>query len=156
MNDVASDQVTTQLTVGPLMTPDPITIRDSDSLEHCVRMLEEGVASPADIDTATFRELVSYGLLPKSSEYFDDADLEVARASGALVAAGIDVRHLRPFKSAAERELGLADHVLGHQALRGRAADAEELDDDTVTRRVVEDCLDLHLALIRRGLQTRG
>lgn len=109
----------------------------------------------ADIDTATFRELVSYGLLPKGREHFDESDLEVSRAAGALVAAGIDVRHLRPFKSAAERELGLADHVLGQQELRGHEADAEGLDDESVTEQIVEHCLDLHLALVRRGLGAR-
>ena len=57
----------------------------------------------ADIDTGTFRELVSYGLLPKGRDHFDADDLGVARACGSLVAAGVDVRHLRPFKSAAER-----------------------------------------------------
>lgn len=106
----------------------------------------------ADIDTATFRELVSYGLLPKNSEHFDGHDLDVARACGALVATGIDVRHLRPFKSAVERELGLAEHVLGQQALHGRRADAAGLDDASVERRVLEDCLELHVALMRRGL----
>lgn len=107
----------------------------------------------ADIDTATFRELVSYGLLPKNQEHYAEGDLGVARAAGALVGAGIDVRHLRPFKSAAERELGLADHVLGQHALRGRAAGSEGLDDETVTRQVIENCLELHVSLLRRGLQ---
>lgn len=106
----------------------------------------------ASIDTATFRELISYGLLPKNREHFDGGDLEVARAAGALVSAGIDVRHLRPFKSAAERELGLAEHVLGQQQLRGRAADDDGVDDETVTRQIIEDCLELHVALLRRGL----
>ena len=108
----------------------------------------------ADIDTDTFRELISYGLLPKNQEHFGQGDLGVARAAGALVATGIDVRHLRPFKSAAERELGLADHVLGQHALRGREASSEGLDDDTVTRQVIEDCLELHVALLRRGLES--
>ncbi|WP_435198514.1 transcriptional regulator FtsR [Janibacter sp. GS2] len=107
----------------------------------------------AEIDTTTFRELVSYGLLPKNQEHFDEGDLGVARAAGSLVGAGIDVRHLRPFKSAAERELGLADHVLGQQALRGREAGSQGLDDETVTRQIIEDCLQLHVALLRRGLQ---
>ncbi|WP_245634482.1 transcriptional regulator FtsR [Janibacter limosus] len=106
----------------------------------------------ADIDTGTFRELVSYGLLPKNREHFDADDLDVARVCGSLVSAGIDVRHLRPFKSAAERELDLADHVLGQQALRGRRADAAGLDDESVRQQVLEDCLDLHVALVRRGL----
>jgi DNA-binding transcriptional MerR regulator len=106
----------------------------------------------ADIDTTTFRELVSYGLLPKAREHFDADDLEVARACGSLVDAGIDVRHLRPFKSAAEREVGLAEHVLGQRSLRGRAEAAEGLDDDAVQRQVLEDCLGLHEALLRRAL----
>lgn len=135
--------------------PEHVRLDPRSARSRPLRLTAMELQQAADIDTATFRELISYGLLPKSSEYYDDTDLEVARASGALVAAGIDVRHLRPFKSAAEREVGLADHVLGQQALRGRAAGAEELDDETVTRRVVEDCLDLHMALVRRGLQTR-
>lgn len=110
----------------------------------------------ADIDTATFRELISYGLLPKNREHFGQDDLDVARACGALVRAGIDVRHLRPFKSAAERELDLAEHVLGQQALRGPRADAEGVDDDTVRRSILEDCLGLHVALVRRGLDPAG
>jgi len=119
-----------------------------------LRLTASELQHAADIDTTTFRELVSYGLLPKNQEHFDDGDLGVARSAGSLVAAGIDVRHLRPFKSAAERELGLAEHVLGQQALRGREADLEGLDDETVTRRVIEDCLELHVALLRRGLLT--
>ncbi len=120
-----------------------------------LRLTSIELQQAADIDTTTFRDLISYGLLPKSREFFDASDLEVSRAAGALVAAGIDVRHLRPFKSAAERELGLADHVLGQQALRGREADDHGLDDETVRRRIVEDCLDLHQALLRRGLRTQ-
>ena len=85
---------------------------------------------------------------------FDADDLGVARACGSLVAAGVDVRHLRPFKSAAEREVSLADHVLGQQALRDRGAAAAGLDDATVRRQVLEDCLELHVALVRRGLDS--
>lgn len=118
-----------------------------------LRLTATELQHAADIDTGTFRELIAYGLLPKSRDHFDAADLEVARACGALVDAGIDVRHLRPFKSAAERELGLAEHVLGQQALRGRGADAAGLDDESVQRQVVEDCLELHVALVRRGLE---
>lgn len=120
--------------------------------ERPLRLTAMELQQAASIDTATFRELVSYGLLPKNSEHFDGGDLGVARAAGALVGAGIDVRHLRPFKSAAERELGLADHVLGQQALRGPAAGSDGVDDETVTRQVLEDCLELHVALLRRGL----
>ncbi|WP_338752411.1 MerR family transcriptional regulator [Janibacter alittae] len=139
----------------PEQAQEHIRLEPPPARSRPLRLTAVELQQGARIDTATFRELISYGLLPKSSEYYGHADLEVARASGALVAAGIDVRHLRPFKSAAERELGLAEHVLGQQALQGRAAGAEGLDDETVARRVVEDCLDLHMALVRRGLQEK-
>lgn len=133
-------------------TSEPARLGPVPGQGHPLRLTAIELQHAASIDTATFRELVSYGLLPKNREHFDGGDLEVARAAGALVGAGIDVRHLRPFKSAAERELGLAEHVLGQQALRGRAADADGVDDETVTRQVIEDCLELHVALLRRGL----
>lgn len=123
------------------------------SAARSLRLTSLELQQAADIDTGTFRDLVSYGLLPKDREHFDGADLEVARASGALVAAGIDVRHLRPFRNAAERELALAEHVLGQQGLRGRAADAQEVDDESVKKQVLEDCLALHVALVRKGME---
>lgn len=135
-------------------TDQPRRLGPSPARGRPLRLTGIELQRAADIDTTTFRELVSYGLLPKSTEHFDESDLGVARAAGSLVGAGIDVRHLRPFKSAAERELGLADHVLGQQALRGREAGAEGLDDETVTRQIIEDCLELHVALLHRGLES--
>lgn len=126
----------------------------ADRSSRPLRLTAIELQHAADIDTGTFRELISYGLLPKNREHFDQGDLDVARACGSLVAGGIDVRHLRPFKSAAERELGLAEHVLGQQALRGRGADMAGLDDETVERQVLEDCLELHIALLRRGMDS--
>ncbi len=121
-----------------------------------LRLTGTELQQAAGIDTDTFRELVSYGLLPKNREHFDAHDLEVATAAGTLVETGIGVRHLRPLKSAAEREVGLTEHVLGQQALRGRAATEDGVDDATVVRTVVEGCLELHVALVRQQLDEQG
>ncbi|WP_068252587.1 transcriptional regulator FtsR [Janibacter corallicola] len=120
-----------------------------------LRLTGPELQQAAGIDTDIFRELVSYGLLPKNREHFDAHDLEVATAAGALVETGIGVRHLRPLKSAAEREVGLTEHVLGQQALRGRAATEDGVDDATVVRTVVEGCLELHVALVRQQLDAQ-
>jgi DNA-binding transcriptional MerR regulator len=142
------------------VVPPPAPVDDSGRLsaraDRPLRLTAIELQHAADIDTSTFRELISYGLLPKDREHFDADDLDVARICGSLVAAGIDVRHLRPFKSAAERELSLADHVLGQQGLRGRGADAGGVDDESVRRMVLEGCLDLHIALVRRVLGSAG
>lgn len=117
-----------------------------------LRLTPEELRQTAGIDLETYRELVSYGLLDRSATHHDGAALDIARAAGALVASGIEVRHLRPFRTAAEREVGLVEHVLGQRGLRGRSARAEGIDDATAAREVAEQCLALHAALVERQL----
>lgn len=117
-----------------------------------LRLTPEELRQSAGIDAATYRELVSYGLLDGSAEHHDDAALAIARSAGALVGAGIEVRHLRAFRTAAEREVGLVEHVLGQRGLRGRAARAEGVDDEAAAEEVAGRCLALHVALVRREL----
>ena len=59
-------------------------------------------------------DLESYGLVsprPGSAPYDDDA-LVVARTVGELADYGIEPRHLRAFKTAADREVGLVEQVV--------------------------------------------
>ncbi|GAB3116931.1 MerR family transcriptional regulator [Janibacter alkaliphilus] len=117
-----------------------------------LRLTAAELCRSAGIDEDTYRELVSYGLVDGTAEHHDAATLEVARAAGALVGAGIEVRHLRAFRTAAEREIGLVEHVLGTRGLRGREARADGVDDGAAAETVAQECLDLHLALLRREL----
>lgn len=68
----------------------------------------------------------------------------MARAAGALTAYGIEARHLRPFRSAAEREVALVQQALGPNA-GGRGDHGE----DSVAAEVLHQCLALHAALVR-------
>lgn len=118
-----------------------------------LRLTPAELREAAGIGADTYRELVSYGLLPGTAGVeHDEHALEVARSAGALVAAGIEVRHLRSFRTAAEREAGLVEHVLGRRGLRGRAAVDDGVDDAATAEQVAQDCLDLHVALLRREL----
>lgn len=96
----------------------------------------------ADDDVA---ELVGFGLLhPDGDGWFGEGDLVVAAAAAGLAAYGIEARHLRPFRIAADREVGLVE-----QALAGTRAD-----DDRLARagEVAHLCLRLHAALLKGGL----
>lgn len=114
-----------------------------------LRLTAAELREAADISAATLRELISFGLVSSEGTHHDQTDLDVAVAAGRLVAHGVEVRHLRPFRSAAEREVALVEH-----ALSGEAEPPEGEGDPT--RRLVATCLDLHTALVRRGLGDSG
>jgi len=90
----------------------------------------------AGIDTRLGRELEDFGLLTSRTEggqkRYSELEADIAAACGRLARYGIAPRHLRPFRTAADREAGLIEQVLG-PALRSRnperrRAGAEDLE----------------------------
>jgi DNA-binding transcriptional MerR regulator len=77
----------------------------------------------AGIDAALARELEEYGLITPRSvagvKCFSESDAEIAEACGRLARFGIAPRHLRTFRSAADREVGLIEQLVA-PALRAR------------------------------------
>ncbi len=83
--------------------------------------------------------------------YYDADDLEVARTAGELAGYGIEPRHLRAFRTAADREIGLVEQVtspLRHHRGTGSHARADEL-----AREISALCLRLHATLVRAALE---
>ena len=77
----------------------------------------------AGIDTRLARELEEFGLLAPRTESgqrrYRELDADIALACGRLAKFGIAPRHLKGFRTAADREAGLIDQVVG-PALRAR------------------------------------
>jgi len=77
----------------------------------------------AGIDARLARELEDFGLLSPRTEgghkRYRELDADIALACGRLAQFGIAPRHLRGFRTAADREAGLIEQVLG-PALRAR------------------------------------
>jgi len=88
--------------------------RELDLQELCER---------AGIDARLARELEDFGLLAPRTEAgekrYAELDADVALACGRLARYGIAPRHLRAFRTAADREAGLIEQVVG-PALRSR------------------------------------
>ena len=78
----------------------------------------------AGIDLRLARELEEFGLIHGRSEggqrRYGELDVDIAGACGQLARFGIDPRHLRTFRSAADREAGLIEAIVG-PALRARS-----------------------------------
>lgn len=105
----------------------------------------------AGLDQPTFEALSTFGLLhPDSGGHYGDASLAVARAAGALAAYGIEPRHLRPFRTAADREIGLVQQVLS--PVRGRRQGSHGKVTHDPTPQILAECIALHTALVRAGL----
>jgi DNA-binding transcriptional MerR regulator len=90
----------------------------------------------AGIDARLVRELEDFGLLTSRTEggqkRYSELEADIAQACGRLAQYGIAPRHLRPFRTAADREAGLIEQVVG-PALRSRSperrrAGAEDLE----------------------------
>ncbi len=94
------------------------------------------------------QQLRGHGLLrPDPDGLHGESDLRVARAAAGLAVYGVEARHLRGFRAAADREVGLVEQVVGSR--RGPAAERGRAE-------VAHLCLALHAALVRGGLSRPG
>jgi len=82
-----------------------------------------GLCQATGIDADFARRLEEFGLLaPRvdaGEKVFGETDVEIAAACGKLARFGVDARHLRTFRSAADRTAGLVETVVA-PALRAR------------------------------------
>ncbi len=82
--------------------------------------------------------------------YYDDNALVVARSAAAFLRFGIEARHLRMYKVAAEREAGFFEQVI-MPLLKQRNPDARRQASDTLSE-LAELGETLHGALLRVAL----
>jgi DNA-binding transcriptional MerR regulator len=116
-----------------------------------LRLTAVELREAAGLDKPTFEALSTFGLLrPDSSGHYTDTALAVARAAGALAAYGIEPRHLRPFRTAADREIGLVQQVVSPIRGRGGRTDGKVARDPTP--QILLECIALHTALVKAGL----
>lgn len=110
-----------------------------------VRVSRDELREASGLDDDDVGELVGFGLLhPDGGGWFGEADLVVAGAAAGLAAYGIEARHLRPFRIAADREVGLVEQAL--------ASSRPDEDRSARTGEVAHLCLRLHAALLKGGL----
>jgi DNA-binding transcriptional MerR regulator len=131
--------------------PDPTSfVRRGQGL----RMTRSELAVAAGLDEREVEQLETFGLLTAGSNgYFDETALSIAHSAAELAAYGIEPRHLRPFRTAADREVGLVEQVVTPLA-RGRGDDAQARASEAA-REISALCVQLHAALVKAGLGPR-
>ena len=99
--------------------------RSSGLAEHEDELDVDELCERAGVGPELVRELEEFGLLAPRTEgrakRYTETDAEIASACGRLAGYGISARHLRTFRTAADREASLLGAVVA-PALRGRNA----------------------------------
>ena len=104
------------------------------------------------LDVAAYTQLKAFGLIRTDASGRHGADdLDIARECAALAAYGLEPRHLRLFRVAADREVSLAQQIL-EPVRRRRVRGAGDADPEQLETEIVARTLALHVALVRAGL----
>jgi DNA-binding transcriptional MerR regulator len=121
-----------------------------------LRLSREELIAAAPVDPDLLSDLESFSLVvpaPGTGSYDAEA-VTIARVVGELARFGIEPRHLRTFKMAAEREAGLVEQVVA-PIRRQRGPEAAGRAEEAV-REVAALCLRLHAALVKATLDRSG
>lgn len=117
-----------------------------------LRLSRRELLDTAGIDDELLDQLIGFGMLRMrpGSKHFDGDALVIAKAAGELAAYGLEPRHLRAFKTAADREVGLVEQVVA-PIRRGRDAGAQARAEESV-RELAALTVRLHATLVKIGL----
>ncbi len=129
-------------------SPEAFTLEESE-----LRLSRKELVSASGIDEGILDQLETFGLVrmrPGSKHYDGDA-LVIAKTAGELAAFGVEPRHLRAFKNAADREVGLVEQVVSPMQ-RGRDAGAQGRADDAI-RQMAALSVKLHATLVKTALR---
>lgn len=117
-----------------------------------LRLSRRELVETAQIDEQLLDQLVAFGMvrMRPGSKHFDGDALVVAKAAGELATYGLEPRHLRAFKTAADREVGLLEQVV-EPIRRQRDAGAQARAEEAV-RDIAALSVKLHATLVKSGL----
>ncbi|MEZ5092573.1 MerR family transcriptional regulator [Nocardioides sp.] len=135
------------------LTPDGTPSPESFARRDRLRMSRRELLKVADIDEELLGQLEQFDLVapyPGTGHYDTDA-LVVARTARELAAFGFEPRHLRAFKTAADREIGMVEQVV-EPLKRGRDASAAGRAEEAVNE-IAALSVRLHATLVKAGLR---
>lgn len=118
-----------------------------------LRLSRKELLKVAEVGEELLEQLEQFGLVrvrPGTRHYDADA-LVVARTARELAEFGLEPRHLRAFKAAADREVGLVEQVVA-PLRRGRDTAARARADEAVSE-IAALSVRLHATLVKAGLR---
>jgi len=115
-----------------------------------MRLSREELLSASGISDDQLVELESFGLVTLRGRHYDSDALSITKAVAEMAAFGIEARHLRSFKTAADREIGLIEQVIT-PFTRQKSTEAKARAQE-VQKEIASLSIRLHSSLVRSGL----
>jgi DNA-binding transcriptional MerR regulator len=141
-------------TIGGVATPRLAAnngeLADFANDEQDLRLTRNELISSAQISDEQLAEIESYGLITIRGRHYDSDALVIAKTIVSISAFGIGARHLRAFKTAADREIGLVEQVT--TPIRGQKGSEAKAKADEVEKEIASLSIKLHASLVRAGL----
>jgi len=120
-----------------------------------LRLSRTELLTAAEIEDPLLEQLETFGLVRPTgsgSAPYDGDALVVAKTAGELAAFGLEPRHLRVFRTAADREVGLVEQVVTPMR-RGRDAAAAARADEAISA-MAALFVRLHATLVKSALRS--
>ncbi|MGE2729064.1 MerR family transcriptional regulator [Mycolicibacterium vaccae] len=121
-----------------------------------VRLTREDVLARSGVDDDLLSALIKAGVITPSfrgagAVFFDEHAVVIAQCARALADYGVEPRHLRAFRSAADRQSDLIAQIAGPVGKGGKAGARDRADD--LAREVAALAITLHTSLIKSAVR---
>ena len=133
-----------------LATNDGALTSDQFASDNDLRLTRTELLAASNLTNEQLTEIESYGLISIRGRHYDRDGLSVAKAVAEISAFGIGARHLRAFKTAADREIGLVEQITT-PLLRQKGSESKARAEE-VERELASLSIRLHASLVRAGL----
>jgi DNA-binding transcriptional MerR regulator len=117
-----------------------------------VRLSREDLLARSGVDDELLTALVKAGVITTGpGGFFDEHSVVIAQCARALAEYGVEPRHLRAFRSAADRQSDLIAQIAGPVVKAGKAGARDRADD--LAREVAALAITLHTSLIKSAVR---
>lgn len=118
-----------------------------------LRMYRSELLSNSGLSDEQLRSFMSFGLIESvtGTDFFDADALTIATTVAEMSAYGLEPRHLRAFKTAAAREVGLIEQIMSPVA--AQRTDAAQARAAQATAHLGALSVRLHACLVKSGLR---
>jgi hypothetical protein len=116
------------------------------------RLSREDLLARSGVDDRLLAALIKEGVITTGpAGFFDEHSVLIAQCARALADYGVEPRHLRAFRSAADRQSDLIAQIAGPVVKAGKAGARDRADD--LAREVAALAITLHTSLIKSAVR---
>jgi DNA-binding transcriptional MerR regulator len=137
------------------LAADGMPSADSFTRHGELRLSRKELLKVAEVSEELLEQLEQFGLVRSrpGTGHFDSDALVIAKTAAGLAEFGFEPRHLRAFKTAADREVGLVEQVVA--PLKGGRDTAAAARAEEAVGEIAALSVKLHATLVKMGLRNR-